>query len=144
MKEKQNWFHTNIVWWRIIVICKGLTEYSHSTLRWISDMMVSWVLDIYNNFPTRVRSRRLACLVIWFCCPSVAKPGNKTGAPSWPDPYVITSNAPRLWLIIRQSWFAFPLTWFTVPLWRHNMKARPALLAIYGLDTRNVPMVRVL
>ena len=34
-----------------------------------------------------VRSWRWACLFTWFCYHLIAKPGNKTGAPSWPDPY---------------------------------------------------------
>ena len=34
-----------------------------------------------------VRSRRSGCLVNWFCYHLIAKPGNKTAAPSWPDPY---------------------------------------------------------
>ena len=33
-----------------------------------------------------VMSRRWVCLVTWFCYQMVAKPGNKTGPPSWPDP----------------------------------------------------------
>ena len=36
-----------------------------------------------------VRSRRCACLITWFCYQMIAKPGNKTGTPSWPDPYDI-------------------------------------------------------
>ena len=31
--------------------------------------------------------RRWACLVTWFCYQMIAKTGNKTGPPSWPDPY---------------------------------------------------------
>ena len=31
-----------------------------------------------------VRSSRCGCLVTWFCYHLIAKPGNKTGAPSWP------------------------------------------------------------
>ena len=34
-----------------------------------------------------VRSRRCGCLVTWFCYQMIAKPGNKTAAPPWPDPY---------------------------------------------------------
>ena len=33
-----------------------------------------------------VRSWRCACLVTWFCYQMIAKPGNKTGPPAWPDP----------------------------------------------------------
>ena len=35
------------------------------------------------------RSGRCSCLVTWFCYHLVAKPGKKTAAPSWPDPYPI-------------------------------------------------------
>ena len=34
-----------------------------------------------------VRSRNCGCLVTWFCYQLIAKPGNKTVAVSWPDPY---------------------------------------------------------
>ena len=33
-----------------------------------------------------VKSRRCGCLVTWFCYHFIAKPGNKTATPSWPDP----------------------------------------------------------
>ena len=35
-----------------------------------------------------VRSRNCSCLVTWFCYQLIAKPGNKTAAVSWPDPYI--------------------------------------------------------
>ena len=35
-----------------------------------------------------VRSRNCGCLVTWFCYQLIAKPGNKTAAVSWPDPYL--------------------------------------------------------
>ena len=35
-----------------------------------------------------VRSWRCGCLVTWFCYHLIAKPGNKTAALSWPDPYI--------------------------------------------------------
>ena len=34
-----------------------------------------------------VRSRNCDCLVTWFCYQLIAKPGNKTAAVSWRDPY---------------------------------------------------------
>ena len=34
-----------------------------------------------------VRSRKCSRLVTWFCYQMIAKPGNKTAAASWPDPY---------------------------------------------------------
>ena len=33
------------------------------------------------------RSWNCGCLVTWFCYQLIAKPGNKTAAVSWPDPY---------------------------------------------------------
>ena len=38
---------------------------------------------------TWVRWRRCGCLVTWFCYQLIAKPGNKTATPSWPDPYIV-------------------------------------------------------
>ena len=35
-----------------------------------------------------VKSRNCGCLVTWFCYQLIAKPGNKTAAVLWPDPYV--------------------------------------------------------
>ena len=35
--------------------------------------------------------RRCGCLVTWFCYHLIAKLGNKTAAPSWPDPYGLGS-----------------------------------------------------
>ena len=37
-----------------------------------------------------VRSGRCSCLVTWFCYHMIAKPGNKTATPLWPDPYTFT------------------------------------------------------
>ena len=34
-----------------------------------------------------VMSRNCGCLVTWFCYQLIAKPGNKTAAVSWPEPY---------------------------------------------------------
>ena len=36
-----------------------------------------------------VRSRNCGCLVTWFCYQLIAKPGNKTAAVPWPDPYAV-------------------------------------------------------
>ena len=43
--------------------------------------MISTVYGIW------VRSWRYCCFVNWFCYHLIAKPGNKTAEPSWPDPY---------------------------------------------------------
>ena len=46
-----------------------------------------------------VRSRNCGCLVTCFCYQLIAKPGNKTAAVSWPDPYDITR-----WWLSRKCW----------------------------------------
>ena len=40
------------------------------------------------NWCVWVRSRRCGCLVTLFCYQMIAKPGNKTAAPLWSDPYI--------------------------------------------------------
>ena len=50
-----------------------------------------------------VRSRNCGCLVTWFCYQLIAKPGNKTAAVLWPDPYVnpaFPSRFPSLSLFV--------------------------------------------
>ena len=39
-----------------------------------------------------VRSWNCTCLVTWFCYHLIAKPGNKTAAVPWPDPYESVSR----------------------------------------------------
>ena len=40
-----------------------------------------------------VKSRNCGCLVTWFCYQLIAKPGNKTAAVPWPDPYGMELDA---------------------------------------------------
>ena len=54
----------------------GCQEYKHVTYK------------CFNHRNIWVRSRRCGCLVTWFCYQLVAKPGNKTAALPWPDPYI--------------------------------------------------------
>ena len=44
-----------------------------------------------------VRSWSCGCLVTWFCYHLIAKPGNKTAAHSWPDPYISLEFDQRIW-----------------------------------------------
>ena len=50
----------------------------------------TWIAKLYRKRASLiwVKSRRWGCLVTWFCYQLIAKPGNRTGAPLWPDPYV--------------------------------------------------------
>ena len=45
----------------------------------------------YESLIICIRSWRLSCLVTWFCYHMIAKPGNKTGTPLWPDQYVLNN-----------------------------------------------------
>ena len=52
-----------------------------------------------------VRSRRCGCLVTWFCYQMIAKPGNKTATPLWPDPYVTVDPLGAVWFWNSAWWF---------------------------------------
>ena len=50
---------------------------------------LSYIMFIYIYiYICRVRSRNCGCLVTWFYYQMIAKPGNKTAAVPWPEPYV--------------------------------------------------------
>ena len=51
-------------------------HYCHNMCKALSCFLLLWV-----------RSRNCGCLVTWFCYQLLAKPGNKTAAVLWPDPY---------------------------------------------------------
>ena len=71
----------------------------------------------YRTIPshsTWIRLQRYDCLVTCFCYQLIAKPGNKTTAPPWPDPY-------------RLQWVRWRLKsptsrWFTQPFVHSQMK----------------------
>ena len=48
----------------------------------VRDMNLLLMINIW------VKSRRCGCLVTRLCYQMIANPGNKTVAPSWPDPYI--------------------------------------------------------
>ena len=54
-----------------------------------------------------VRSRNCGCLVTWFCYQLIAKPGNKTAAVPWPDPYDTFTDILLHWpkYMIINSWY---------------------------------------
>ena len=58
-----------------------------------------------------VRSQKYVSLVAWFCYQLIAKPGNKTATPSWPDPYY-------LWISIMN--FITQLFQATTLNWNHS------------------------
>ena len=46
-----------------------------------------WIRTKWNFHWIWSRSRNCGCLVTWFCYQLIAKPGYRTAAVSWPDPY---------------------------------------------------------
>ena len=50
------------------------------------------------------QATRCGCLVTWFCYQLIAKPGNRTAAPSWPDPHdhLHQQNVPGIQQILLQ------------------------------------------
>ena len=47
------------------------------------------ITDGFSSRHIWARSQNCDCLVTWFCYQLIVKPGNKTAAVSWPDPYDI-------------------------------------------------------
>ena len=73
--------YVNWIWWcpcfgisfgRYFLICENILK------------------NLRSKEPTHILVRlwRCGCLVTWFCYQLIVKPGNKTAAPSWLDPYV--------------------------------------------------------
>ena len=70
--------------------CSLYTNFIHTDIHSPSYRNMVWVVWVVISALLRldmVRSRRCACLVTWFCYEIIAKPGDKTDTPSWPDPY---------------------------------------------------------
>ena len=65
-------------------------------LKQISQARQQAIEPSFSKVYDMVRSRNCGCLVTWFCYQLIAKPGNKTAAVSWPDPYDITPRANKL------------------------------------------------
>ena len=56
-----------------------------------------------------VRSWNCGCLVTWFCYQLIAKPGIKTAAVPWPDPYIGTELVSWFKIRMRQGQSTFPI-----------------------------------
>ena len=66
-----------------------IREFWRNCMTKASDWKQGFLKSIHHDlFTIWIRSRRCGCLVTWFCYHLIAKPGNKTAAPSWPDPYL--------------------------------------------------------
>ena len=69
--------------------CEWPTCLCEKIIVWyFSKDFIRMLCTLYKNI--WVRSRNCGCLVTWFCYQLIAKPGNKTAAVSWPDPYVLS------------------------------------------------------
>ena len=62
-----------------------------------TSFVVSYASTPNNTLQIWVRLWRCSCLVDWFCYQMIAKPGNKTATPSWPDPSQIAKLMGPTW-----------------------------------------------
>ena len=67
-----------------------------------------------------VRSRRWACIIIRFCYHLIAKPGNETDAPSWPDLYSVTVTV-NIWLLPIKLHVVGYATWLKRLHWHSDL-----------------------
>ena len=86
-----------------------ILSWRHFHLSFLADIVAKTHPSISNGDRGRMgsRSRRWSCLVTWFWYHLIAKPCNKTGAPSWPDPYAIyawLSSKHEIWLLYICYW----------------------------------------
>ena len=63
-----------------------------------------------------VGSWRCVSLVTWFCYQLIAKPGNKTAAPPWNDPYITAAKKSKTWGN-RHSSFGIGYSMFSNLVW---------------------------
>ena len=109
---RREWQRTRSSWrWRtrsrlIVKLCwkprPSINRYRWEMISLFCDMILYCCLfsqDIHQRYVFEncmSQTWRCGCLVTWFCCQLIAKPGNKTAAPSWPDPYLYPSWANEL------------------------------------------------
>ena len=60
----------------------------HGMIVILMEKIMTGVWKVLRKNDLWVRSWRCGCFVTWFCYHLIAKPGNKTAAPSWHDPYI--------------------------------------------------------
>ena len=107
---------------------------------------VSFQTTVKRSSPMRniwVRSWNCGCLVTWFCYQLIAKPGNKTAAVLWPDPYRFLAATKQLY---EQSCLSVHHTFFTLShhhesfrsnyLWQKWWPCKRAWLEIKGQGNR--------
>ena len=77
--------------WVDVIMRLPKPDWLLAMLCWISTRFLAsdWSSS-YQHTCIWVRSRNCGCLVTWFCYQLIAKPGNKTAAVPWPDPYADT------------------------------------------------------
>ena len=83
--------HDQIRWIWYVCAPSQLTQTVHIMVNLIDPFLHRQIFTVPPPWAATiwVRSRNCGCLVTWFCYQLIAKPGNKTAAVSWPDPYTI-------------------------------------------------------
>ena len=107
---------SQITWTVCLTACPGISKENINALHylhfmrgihgwWVADddwwitreqfhvMTSSWYIKRNLLEYIWVKSRNCGCLVTWFCYQLIAKPGNKTAAVPWPDPYVYNATS---------------------------------------------------
>ena len=74
-----NWFTAGMLTLYMLI---NISIYFHFLSFTLHSSIFYWHICIW------VGSRNCGCLVTWFCKQLIAKPGNKTAAVLWPDPYI--------------------------------------------------------
>ena len=141
--ERKIWNEIKDGWWipipnvytsvsRLIIGFHPANERCHYISHWLCTNLESALCLVIKY---TIRPWRCSCLVTWFCYHLIAKPGNKTASPSWPDSYYNGytfflsifrwgqyNGHKMLWHIIPPSWTKYSpsvvqTSWWHIPLW---------------------------
>ena len=101
----------------VIVTNIRVKSTSDSFFSWPPNSDMLWDINLKLGPYIWVRSRRCrcGCLVNWLSYHLIAKPGNKTATPSWPDPFGKWHDKARLIFII--WWFFYISDFFCMFLY---------------------------
>ena len=82
-------FQRRLTWLLISWDCSSATEVMQKAVSKIDRYLTTATCNKSRCVCIWVRSLNCGCLVTWFCYQLIAKPGNKTAAVSWPDPFIV-------------------------------------------------------
>ena len=105
-------------------------------IKWVNKYNEQNIMNIW------VRSWRCGCPVTWFCYHLIAKPGNKTAAPSRPDPYIEKTHVPSpiasmfklVWRKIPKLSITFPFRGESTSWFSHNVSLVQKTFPCHGTN----------